>query len=74
METTNLYVTVPLDFKQIVDVVFQLPYMKRVELQELLRKEIVEKEQDFVLTHVASENLLAREWLSPKEDEAWKDL
>ena len=25
-------------------------------------------------THVASENVLAKDWLTPEEDKAWKDL
>jgi len=25
-------------------------------------------------THYASENVLAKDWLTPKEDMAWKDL
>jgi hypothetical protein len=37
--------------------------------------EINPKEQDDrVLTHFASQSVLAKDWLTPEEDEAWKDL
>jgi protein involved in sex pheromone biosynthesis len=29
---------------------------------------------DKVLTHIASEKILTKDWLTPEEDEAWKDL
>lgn len=31
-------------------------------------------ENDNILTHFASEKVLAKEWLLSEEDEAWKDL
>jgi hypothetical protein len=30
--------------------------------------------KDKILTHLASEKTLAKDWLSKKEDEAWQDL
>jgi len=30
--------------------------------------------KDVVLTHIASEKVLSRDWDSPEEDEAWKNL
>jgi len=32
------------------------------------------KETDIIETHFASENALAKEWLTSEEDKAWKDL
>jgi hypothetical protein len=29
---------------------------------------------DKLLTHIASEKILTKDWLTPEEDEAWKDL
>ncbi len=29
---------------------------------------------DRILTHLASEKILSRDWDSPEEDEAWKNL
>ena len=29
---------------------------------------------DTTLTHFASENILAKDWLTPEEDAAWQDL
>jgi len=31
-------------------------------------------DDDRTLTHFASESVLAKDWLTPEEDEAWKDL
>ncbi|MEK6783601.1 MAG: DUF2281 domain-containing protein [Bacteroidota bacterium] len=30
--------------------------------------------EDDILTHFASEKILSRDWDSPEEDEAWKNL
>jgi len=32
------------------------------------------KQEDKILTHFASQSVLAKDWLTPEEDEAWKDL
>jgi hypothetical protein len=32
------------------------------------------RETDKTETHYASESILAKDWLTPKEDMAWKDL
>lgn len=32
------------------------------------------KEKDIVQTHLASEAVLAKDWLSEDEEELWKDL
>ena len=33
-----------------------------------------EKQEDRILTHFASQSVLAKDWLTPEEDEFWKDL
>ena len=38
------------------------------------RVEVNPKYDDSILTHFASQNVLAKDWLTPEEDEAWKDL
>ncbi|WP_262709424.1 hypothetical protein [Saccharicrinis carchari] len=41
----------------------------------MLKKETKQKpEYNNILTHLASEKVLAKDWLLPEEDEAWKDL
>ncbi len=45
-----------------------LVYKDRIELRPL------KKIKESMLTALASEKVLARDWLSKDEDEAWKDL
>ena len=33
-----------------------------------------QKNEDRILTHFASQSVLAKDWLTPEEDEIWKDL
>ena len=33
-----------------------------------------QKNEDRMLTHFASQSVLAKDWLTPEEDEIWKDL
>ena len=48
---------------------------EKIKLIELLEKETSEMpENDKIQTHFASEKVLAKDWLLPEEDEAWKDL
>lgn len=73
MKATNL--NIPLNFNQVVDIIKQLPYNEKLKLSEILKKETKQNiKNDNILTHFASENVLADEWLLPEEDEAWKDL
>ena len=52
-----------------------LPLKEKLKLREMLQKETNPMtEKDSILTHMASENVLAKDWLLPQEDEAWKDL
>lgn len=75
MKTTNSNINLPLNFNQVVDLVKQLPYKEKLKLSEVLQKETKQKaENDSTLTHFASEEVLAKDWLLPEEDEAWKDL
>ena len=77
MEPTDINVQLPLSFNQVVDIVIQLPDSEKQKLSELLKKESTAKSnagKDEILTHFASENVLAKDWLSPEEDEAWKNL
>lgn len=75
MGTTDVKITLPLNFNQIVSMVRQLPYKEKLKLSEMLQKETNQiTEKDSILTHIASEKVLAKDWLLPHEDEAWKDL
>lgn len=75
MNTQHIKLNVPLSFNQVVDLVKQLPYKEKIRLTEVLKKETKQQpENDKILTHLASEKVLAKDWLSPIEDEAWKDL
>jgi hypothetical protein len=75
MKAAILNVNLPLHFNQVVDLIRQLPYKEKLRLTEVLRKETIQEPlHDNTLTHFASEKALAKDWLSPQEDEAWKDL
>jgi len=75
MKAADLNINLPLNFNQVVDLVKQLPYKEKLRLAEVLKKGTKQMpENDKVLTHFASEKVLAKDWLLPEEDEAWKDL
>ena len=75
MKTASNSVNVSINFNQIIDLVKQLPYNEKVRLEEVIRSEIkTEKIVDKPNTHLASESVLAKEWLSPEADEAGKNL
>ena len=75
MEAANLNINLPLSFSHVVEIIRQLPYEEKLRLTEVLKKETKQKKgDDIVLTHFASEKVLAKDWLLPEEDEAWKDL
>ncbi len=71
MKTANVNINLPLNFNHVVDIIKQLPYSEKLKLSEILKRET---KQDKVLTHLASEKVLAKDWMLPEEDEAWKDL
>lgn len=75
MKPEDLHINLSLNFSQIVDLIKQLPYDKRLKVKELLSEEEgVENQQDSIVTHFASENVLNRDWSLAEESEAWKDL
>jgi hypothetical protein len=75
MRTATNNINLSVNFNQVVDLVKQLPYKEKIKLGEVIRKETKTKtSNDKVFTHFASEKVLAKEWLSPEEDEAWKNL
>ena len=75
MKTTNLKINLPLSFEQVVDIIRQLPVKEKRKLYEVLEKEVKKyPENNQILTHIASEDVLSKDWLSNTEEEAWKDL
>lgn len=75
MKDSDININLPLNFKQVVEIIKQLPNNEKIKLKELLEKETSEMpENDEILSHYASEKVLAKDWLLPEEDEAWKDL
>ncbi len=80
MDTSNVSINFSLNFNQVVDIIKQLPHNEKLKLSNVLIKETKHTLKDFgaendkVLTHFASENVLAKDWLLSEEDEAWKDL
>lgn len=75
MEAADLNINRPLSFKQVVEIIRQLPYNEKLKLSEVLNEETKRKlGNDKIMTHFASEKALSKDWLSPEEDEAWKNL
>ena len=75
MKTISNETSLSDNFTRVVKLVNQLPYQEKIRLGEVIREETKNmKGEDEIVTHFASENVLAKEWLTPKEDEAWKDL
>ncbi len=73
MKTANVNINLPLNFNQVVDIIKQLPYSEKLKLSEMLKRE-TKQEKDSVFTHLASEKVLAKDWMLKEEDEAWVDL
>lgn len=67
----NIKAYLPIDFNQIVGLVRQLSLEERERLIRYLKDW---QSEEPTLTHVASEKVLAKDWLSPEEDEAWENL
>lgn len=44
------------------------------EILDFIKFKKIQKKSEKIHTHFASENSLAKDWLTPEEDEAWKDL
>lgn len=64
----------PLSLDQLMILLRQLPASEKKKLILLLEQELQVPEADSVLTHLASEQVQARNWNSPKEDQAWQHL
>ena len=75
MGKTYVNIRLPLSFDQLVDAVKQLPDKQKIRLAQIIEEETQQSSMDDkIYTHLASEKTLAKDWLSPEEDEAWKDL
>jgi len=75
MKTQTNSINLSLNFNQVVELVKQLPYEEKVRLGKVIRKETEANiSNDKVFTHFASETVLAKDWISTEEDEAWKNL
>ena len=75
MKTSTKSISLPIKFNQLVELVKQLPFEEKVKLWKVIRKETKTNiENDKVFTHFANEKALAKDWLSPVEDDAWKNL
>jgi hypothetical protein len=75
MRNNSNKINISIDFNQVVDLIRQLPYEEKVKLGEVILKEIkTTAKDDYTLTHFASEEVLSRDWLSTKEDDAWENL
>lgn len=70
----NLKLYLPLSFEQVIELVRQLSAEEKQKLISLIQKERMSSVEEPTLTHFASEKILAKDWLSPEEDEAWQDL
>lgn len=71
MENT-LQLKLPVDFQQLIDFLRQLSSTEKQKIVSFLLKD--KMGQDAVMTHFASETILAKDWLSPEEDAAWENL
>lgn len=71
---SSLPLLLPLSLDQLMVLLRQLPASEKKKLILLLEQEMEVTETDLVLTHQASEQVLARDWNSPKEDQAWQHL
>ncbi len=60
---------------QHVSILIPMKYVgKKIELIAFAIDEPNENSTEGIMTHFASENVLAKDWLSQTEDLAWKDL
>lgn len=68
----DVKVYLPINFEQVIQLVYQLSNAEKQRLLEYLENWQTEAEP--TLTHFASEQALAADWSTPEEDEAWADL
>jgi hypothetical protein len=66
-------VYLPLQFNQVLEIVQQLGAPERRNLLLFLLGHQSEKD-DLTITHLASEHVLEKDWLTETEDEAWQNL
>lgn len=64
----------PVSLDQLVVMLRQLPASEKMKLLLMLEEDLQAPENDRVLTHLASEQVLAKDWHSPEEDQAWQHL
>jgi hypothetical protein len=69
-----LSIFLPLSLDQLRMVLRQLPADEKKKLIRLLQEETQTTEADPVLTHFASEQVLAKDWDTPEEDQVWQHL
>lgn len=62
---------ISLTFEQLLSIVKQLSSEEKKTLSDFLQKE---QNSDVIQTHLATEQILAKDWLSDKEEEVWKNL
>ena len=68
-------INIPISYNQLFQLVRKLPVSEKQRLLTSLIKESFSMPgDDTIMTHFASEKALAKDWLSPEEDQAWKDL
>lgn len=73
MTASTQQVYLPLQFQQVLEIVKQLGITERQNLLLFLLGLSADKE-DVTLTHFASEQTLAKSWLTETEDAAWQNL
>jgi hypothetical protein len=70
--TEQIKLPLQITFQQLLEAFQQLSSVEKKRLLFFLQNDA--SQNDLVLTHFASESILAKDWLSPQEDEAWKNL
>lgn len=58
----------------IIDELRDIPDEFASEILDFIKFLKIQKKSEKIQTHLASEASLAKDWLKPEEDEAWKDL
>lgn len=58
----------------IIDELKDLPDEFANEILDFIRFKKIKRSDEKIETHLASETALAKDWLNPTENEAWKDL
>ncbi|MDR3250138.1 MAG: hypothetical protein LBT42_00535 [Tannerella sp.] len=69
MQTIHIEVMNP----KVQKLLYDLAELKLIRMISPASKNLL-LDSDVTDTHLASEHVLAKDWLNPQEDEAWKDL